>query len=329
MTETAHTVRGYAGLVSVAVQSLGFIPEQSLVMVCLTDSAHLGPIGRIDLPERASEEASFAAAVGDLVAAADQHADAVVLMLFTRAPARRAEFAERLADHFAGRIYPVSALLWVNDSRIGDYRHPAAGTRTWNLGRDLPDALLLTTNRRVLPDRRSVADTIKHTNAVPGRCFRDAGAAAAGLTPDRRIAHARELFGGALGAARHGHRLSADGVAELAVLLGHTEVVDDLIPTALIAAAANGNEQAATVNALVMLTADTPHEWVSGPALLLAVVAYVAGDGALANIAIDRVLRRAVPNGPAHRIAALLVTSISAGIHPGAVRAALTEGKLP
>jgi len=58
-------------------------------------------------------------------------------------------------------------------------------------------------------------------------------------------------------------------------------------------------------------------------------VAYVAGDGALANIAIDRVLRHAVPNGPAHRIAALLVTSISAGIHPGAVRAALTEGKLP
>lgn len=329
MTETAHTVRGYAGLVSVAVQSLGFIPEQSLVMVCLTDSAHLGPIGRIDLPEHASDEASFAAAVGDLVSAADQHADAVVLMLFTRAPARRAEFAERLADHFAGRIYPVSALLWVNDSRIGDYRHPAAGTRTWNLDRDLPDALLLTTNRRVLPDRRSVADTIKHTNAVPGRCFRDAGAAAAGLTPDRRIAHARELFGGALGAARHGHRLSADGVAELAVLLGHTEVVDDLIPTALIAAAADGNEQAATVNALVMLTADTSHQWVSGPALLLAVVAYVAGDGALANIAIDRVLRRAVPNGPAHRIAALLVTSISAGIHPGAVRAALTEGKLP
>lgn len=329
MTETVHTVRGYAGLVSVAVQSLGFIPEQSLVMVCLTDSARLGPIGRIDLPEHASDETSFAAAVGDLVAAADQHADAVVLMLFTRTPARRAEFAERLADHFAGRIYPVSALLWVNDSRIGDYQHPAAGTRTWNLDRDLPDALLLTTNRRVLPDRRSVADTIKHTNAVPGRCFRAAGAAAAGLTPDRRIAHARELFGGALGAARHGHRLSADGVAELAVLLGHTEVVDDLIPTALIAAAADGNEQAATVNALVMLTADTPHQWVSGPALLLAVVAYVAGDGTLANIAIDRVLRRAVPNGPAHRIAALLVTSISAGIHPGAVRAALTEGKLP
>lgn len=329
MTETAHTVRGYAGLVSVAVQSLGFVPEQSLVMMCLTDSARLGPIGRIDLPEHASDEASFAAAVRDLVSAADQHADAVVLMLFTRAPARRAEFADRLADHFAGRIYPVSALLWVNDSRIGDYRHPAAGTRTWNLDRDLPDALLLTTNRRILPDRRSVADTIKHTNAVPGRCFRDAGAAAAGLTPDRRIARARELFGGAVGAARHGHRLPADGVAELAVLLGHTEVVDDLIPTALIAAAADHDEQAATVNALVMLTADTPHQWVSGPALLLAIVAYVAGDGTLANIAIDRVLRHAVPNGPAHRIAALLVTSISAGIHPGAVRAALTEGKLP
>ena len=107
MTETAHTVRGYAGLVSVAVQSLGFIPEESLVMVCLTDSAHLGPIGRIDLPEHASDEASFAAAVGDLVAAADQHADAVVLMLFTRAPARRAEFAERLADHAAGTFWFV------------------------------------------------------------------------------------------------------------------------------------------------------------------------------------------------------------------------------
>ena len=328
MTETAHTVRGYAGLVSVAVQSLGFIPEESLVMVCLTDSARLGPICRIDLPEHASDEASFASAVGDLVSAADQHADAVILMLFTRASARRAEFAERVADHFAGRIYPVSALLWVSDSRIGDYRHPAAGTRTWNLVRDLPDALLLTTNRRVLPDRRSVAATIKHTNAVSDRCFRDAAAAAAGLTPDRRIAHARELFGRAVGAARHGHRLPADGVAELAVQLDHTEVVDDLIPTALIAAAADENEQAATVNALVMLAADTP-QWVSGPALLLAVVAYVAGDGALANIAIDRVLRHAVPNGPAHRIAALLVASIGAGIHPGAVRAALTEGKLP
>ena len=329
MTATVHTVRGYAGLVSVAAQTLGFVPEQSLVMVCLTDSSRLGPIGRVDLPEHSRDDEAFAAAVGDMVAVAEQHAAAVVLMLFTAAPLQRTTLADSVARRFAGRIYPMVGLLWVNGSRVGNYRDPAAGTWTWNPDRDLPDTLRATSNRRILPDRRAVADTIKHTRAVPDHSFRDAAATASRLTSDDRIAHARDLFGQGVGAARHGARLSAEDAAELAVLLGHTEVTDDLIPAALSTAAAGADEQAATVNALVILTADTPDQWAFGPALLLAIVAYVAGDGALANVAVDRVLRCAVPNSPAHRIAALLVASISAGIHPAALRSALTEGELP
>ncbi len=86
MTAPVHTVRGYAGLVSVTVQSLGFVPEQSLVMVCLADSSRLGPIVRIDLPGPVGDSEAFAAAVGDLVAVADRHADAVVLVLFSTDP---------------------------------------------------------------------------------------------------------------------------------------------------------------------------------------------------------------------------------------------------
>lgn len=165
MTATVHTVRGYAGLVSVAVQSLGFVPEQSLVMVCLADSSRLGPIGRVDLPEPAGDDEAFAVAVGDLVSVADQHADAVVLMLFCTVPLQRTALAERVADRFAGRIYPMAALLWINGSRIGDYLNPAAGTRTWNLDRDLPDALRVMINRRVLPHRRAVGLLVASINA--------------------------------------------------------------------------------------------------------------------------------------------------------------------
>jgi hypothetical protein len=329
MTAPVHTVSGYAGLVSVTVQSLGFVPEQSLVMVCLADSSRLGPIGRIDLPGPVGDSEAFAAAVGDLVAVADRHADAVVLVLFSTDPFQRAAVVEQVSYRFAGRIYPVAAVLWVDGHRFGNYLDQAAGTGTWNLNRDLPDALRLTSNRRVLPDRRAVAATIKHTHAVPGRSFRTAATAADRLTPVRRIACARTLLGQAVGTARHGGRLPADVAAELAVLLGHPEVADDLIPTALTATAADADEQAATINAMVSLTADTPDRWVPGPALLLAILAYTAGDGALANVAVDRVLSAAAPDSPARRIGDLLVASIQAGIHPAAIRAALTETQSP
>jgi hypothetical protein len=40
---------------------------------------------------------------------------------------------------------------------------------------------------------------------------------------------------------------------------------------------------------------------------------------------VDRVLSAAAPDSPARRIGDLLVASIQAGIHPAAIRAALTE----
>lgn len=104
--------------------------------------------------------------------------------------------------------------------------------------------------------------------------------------------------------------LDDDAVVELTVALSTPEVRDAAIRHS------TGADAVAAEQLWAALTRETPDPEAAEPAALLAVSALMRGDGALANVAIDRAERA----WPGHRLARLLLAISQAGIHPSDLR---------
>ncbi|TQM01702.1 uncharacterized protein DUF4192 [Pseudonocardia kunmingensis] len=73
----------------------------------------------------------------------------------------------------------------------------------------------------------------------------------------------------------------------------------------------------------LQLTRELPDPYAAHPAALLTIAALLRGDGALANIAVDRALSA----DPAHRLAQLLRRLVAVGIRPDALRELLDDAR--
>jgi uncharacterized protein DUF4192 len=86
-----------------------------------------------------------------------------------------------------------------------------------------------------------------------------------------------------------------------------------------------GSRPAAAEALWAALTRGTPDPEAAEPAALLALMGLLRGDGALANIALER----AEDAWPGHRLAAMLRSLAVVGIRPSELRACLTGAPLP
>jgi hypothetical protein len=109
--------------------------------------------------------------------------------------------------------------------------------------------------------------------------------------------------------------LADDHVVALATALG----VDEVRAEALRRCA--GPHAVAAEELWTALTRETPDPEAAEPAALLAMSALLRGDGALANVALDR----AESAWPGHAFAALVRRAATAGIRPSVMREMLTR----
>jgi hypothetical protein len=191
-----------------------------------------------------------------------------------------------------------------------DYRsHPAAALMT---AAGLPahrdraaraNTLLPVTGQQAQAMDQALERAIKHAGALVARAVQ------AGIRNQSRfvIEEGRQTVGDAIRAYRAGRRLTEpDDVAWLLVALAHLPVRDD--------AWARMDPQHREAHLALwtdVLCRATP-AWVPAPAALLAFTAWQCGDGALANIALERALAA----DPRYSMALLLRDILDAGAPP-------------
>jgi hypothetical protein len=116
--------------------------------------------------------------------------------------------------------------------------------------------------------------------------------------------------------------LEDEDVVRLGLALGDLRVRDRCLEWTVDAV---GDEpQAAALEQLwAALARETPDPESAEPATLLALAAFLRGNGGLANVALERAQRA----WPGHRLSGLLATAIGAGLSPSRLRGVLREGE--
>jgi hypothetical protein len=180
------------------------------------------------------------------------------------------------------------------------------------------------------PDRAALAGTLAPvTGAAASRMeqateqARDRAAALIARAAAQRGAHAtrllvdagRQAVKDALTTYQDGGRITADEtIAWLSVVLGHLAVRDDAW------ARMDPGHRAAHVRLWTDVVRRVRPEYLPAPASLLAFTAWQSGEGALANIAIDRALEA----DPRYSLALLLRDIMDSGVPPSAARVPMT-----
>ncbi|SEO38859.1 DUF4192 domain-containing protein [Trujillonella endophytica] len=324
------------GEIAAALPALmGFRPRESLVLVALRGpSGRLGLTARADLPPRAAS-AAFAAHVADRVAGSDP--DAVLLVVVSEAPDDRELLLGRFPDDevralphrgvvhdvvvaLAERDIPVRETLLVRADRWWSYDCPHACCAP-DAGTPLPGGISPVTVAAVAagsvvePDRAALVARIApvrglaaDTCAAAVRRFGRRGADPAtgeAAGPDAAI-------GQALLSCRPGGtvRLPDREVAAVVWALTDLAVRDRALGLAL------GADAAAAETLWTECTRRAPAPLDAAPATLLAVSAWLRGDGAMANVALER----ALTSVPDYGLARLLGRALDACLPPSELR---------
>lgn len=312
---------GPQGLVAAVPLYLGFVPSNSLVLMCLrAPRGRIGPVARVDLfPPQAAEAAD------QLVGCAARYADSAVVVCYYEG-ARPGCLDTLLAALEETRV-PVTAVLSVRDGMIRDAR--TAASERADPGIEVPGdddeqsrtvaAAAVMSGRRVLPSR----DALRASIAGPlGRRLTSARAA----LDERYRALARDLDGRAPAAVqsalsermdaafRRARREYGDtGTVTTTTALELIVLADDVTARDLLVARSVGAEDPDVVPMLISVASRCPDEDAPQICSVLAVAAYRYGDGALAQCAVDRVLVRE----PHHRLAHLMLAAMQGGLPPG------------
>ncbi|MDT7705689.1 MAG: hypothetical protein QOG20_1296 [Pseudonocardiales bacterium] len=307
---------------------LGFHPRESLVLVATGGDSgrRLGLTVRVDLPPPEHQAAVADSVVGKLLLDTPTGAALVVVGSGGAGPTA-CELVDQVVHGLEHRGVDVHTVLWAEST--------TAGAR-WGCydpcgcGGPLPDpaTTVAVANAVALGSvaRADRADLERHvTPAADGRLRRrDAMLIQA---HDRAVAgddvvHADITAGvvvvdAALGDAAAGRLvLDDERVVALAVALVAPAVRD----VAMLRSA--GPLAAAAEHLWAALAREMPDPEAAEPAALLAVSALLRGDGALANVALDRAERA----WPGHRLTGLLRQVTDAGIRPGELRRCLGHG---
>jgi len=274
-----------AQLLALAVQMAGYVPTESLAVVSIR-SKRVGPIAVAKLPTDPADLTSWAVAE-TLTGALRRHADAAVLVVFTEQPQAWAQPVQQLAEQL-DRAAEISAVLYADADTYGSYGDDPEGG-TWSLN-DLPDGVRLA-GLRVMPSRDTLGaalDPRLDGRVIAQHQFSDAAVELTGRRDDV-AQHGAALLDQSFTLAQHGRPLDDDQAADLIVALAGDALARFTAVTAAVSAAADPGQQAAALSALTMLVGATPDELIEGTGTVLAYAAYVGGNGALANLAIERI----------------------------------------
>lgn len=335
-------LNGPSGLVAAVPSSLGFHPTNSLVLMCFSGDRHaLGPVARVDLPRGRDRPLAR-----QLTATALCHADDVAVVCYPRTRRRPPVLDQLLGDLDAVGVGLLAALV-VHAGRVWSARH----ARTLRLAdsmpvpdRDDPDMATLAaanalSGRAVLADREqlraSIAGPRGHRRALAEQAV-DAIARGGGSVPPSDLGRHPQADHGPMAQDPMAHDPgSPAGIVPL------PDSVDRLIDRALAQALASGTVDVRLAADLAVACLDrdirdavvlrglleldrswlsmliscstwTPDALAAGICAVLATIAYRHGDGALAQVSLDRCLRAEPTNSLAH----LLVSAISAGMPP-------------
>jgi hypothetical protein len=325
-----------AAVLALVPYLLGFVPESSIVVIGTeAASGSVKVTLRYDLPDPA--DASIATDIAEHAVAvlASQRLTAATIIGYGPDPLVR-PLAAGFRDAVQASEVDLLEFVRVQDGRYWSYTCgneaccPAAGT-PFDTDGHAASAVLAGSGTQVLADRAAVAASIAPL----------AGAAAESMHQATRRAeqHVVQLLAkvrksARLGAARHmiateglsavatmiasyrrgGRYLSDYQLAWLTVALKDLRVRDDAW------ARMDPRHRDAHRRLWIDVVRRAQPGHVAGPASLLAFVAWQAGNGALANVALDR----ALADDPDYSMALLLRQVISAGAPPSMARLPMT-----
>jgi hypothetical protein len=309
---------------------LGFHPSDSLVLMAIggPGGGRIGLTVRVDLPRSGTADdlrEVCESAVSGLLTDEPRGAAVLVFAEGTGAQLRHRRLVDAVARRLRERGVQVHALLWVESSAAGARWACYGSCRC--AGR-LPDpattalaAASVVEGRVVRPSRAALQRLVAPGDA--GRLRRREAlliaAGAAGPVLDTAVlepAAALETVDAALADAGEGRLVLDDGrVVALALALAEPTVRDEAMHRCV------GRTAAAAEQLWSALVRETPDPEAAEPAALLAVSALLRGDGALANVALDR----AEAAWPGHRLSTALRSAIAAGMRPVDLRRLLRD----
>lgn len=325
------------GEVAAAVpQLLGFRPEESLVVISLQgpDALRVGLTLRVDLPPEGHGEPLAEHVVQTL----RRHRPAgVVAVLVTEAPdgpgpdLPQRELLHALTRALARAALPLHDALLVRDGRWWSYDcprpccMPGAGTEL-PVGPTVLEAASVAAGVVVARDRAALEERL--TGAVApelreaclrvarGRWLRAADVGWEGVADEARRA-VRAALDRCGRSAPLRAPLTEQELAEVVWGLRDTAVRDWALRLCL------GDDAAAAESLWTECTRRAPAPLDAAPATLLAVCAWLRGDGATANVALERALTA----DPDHTLARLLARALAGCLDPDGLRE-LIEGTL-
>jgi hypothetical protein len=328
-------VSGPADVLAVVPHLMGFHPRLSFVVIGAAGPRRRIELGfRYDLPDPPG--AAAAAQIADHAAAVLAQRGASTVIGVGYGPGR---LVTPVADAFAAAVsrrgLQLRELLRVEDGRYWSYLCastaccPAEGTAFDY--RSHPAAVAMTVaGLAAYPDRDAVAATLappagaaahamdeaierarERAQALVGRAQRSGTGNPLRLV----ISQGRRAVREAIGVYRGGGRITGeDAIAWLAVSMVHLAVRDDawarMVP----------EHRQAHLSLWADIVRRTDGRWLPAPASLLAFTAWQAGDGTLANIALDRALAA----DPDYSMALLLRDILTAGVPPSQARLPMT-----
>jgi hypothetical protein len=321
MTPSPHTpefrVNRPGSLIAALPAVLGFVPEQSLVLVTLDDD-ELGCVLRVDLSLALRDGTAHLA---EVAAAAEPHAAIAVIVDGDGADCpecheHHAALAEDVAIELAGRGIELRAVHVVDRVAAGGRWHCADGCGRNGIVDDpyaSPLAVAAVLDGRRLYNRRADLQEVVAADPVRGERIAQTIATVAPRSGRRRPSAVRADIKAALTAAARladGRALTERQQARLAVALTDPQVRDTLYALAV-------GENAGQAESLwAELSRSLPAPWRAEALVQLAFSAYVRGDGPLAGVALDAALRC----NPAHRMAGMLDTALQSGMQPDQIR---------
>ncbi len=297
---------------------LGFVPENSLVLVSLC-GGELGSVLRVDLSEKLAERIGHLA---EVTAAAEP--DAAIAVIVDEHGAHcpgcnedHRQLSEALTSALADRDIQLWAVHVVDRVAAGGRWHCVDGC---GAGGEVDDpsasplaAAAVLDGRRLYPRRADLQAVIAVEDAArSGELTELVGHHAAAREAARRVdpdgCGRRDVERALAAAARvaDGRPLSEAEVAQLGCALTDVQVRDALYALAVGATAGDAESLWA------LLARTLPEPWRVEALVLLAFSAYARGDGPLAGVSLEAALRC----DPGHRMAGMLDTALQSGVRP-------------
>lgn len=313
-------------LVATLPSQIGFHPADSLVLVSFRGESgrRVGLVVRVDLPppERFADLSAVAAAA----LLRDSPAGAAAIVVASERRPEHEELAVEVGRILAAKGVSVLPPIWATGTRPGARWAGFSGEA----------------GAGIVPERTSTAAmaaaVVSGTVVHAGRAELEAGVAP---VAHRRLHRRRELLirridelaaGPDPGMGEVAAGLAAIDAAILEMSTGQLVLDDERVVGLACALAMLEVRDTALLRCIaplpvaaeqlwLALTRETPDPEAAEPAALLAVSALLRGDGALANVALDRAQR----SWPGHRLAELLAVAAQQGMPPAAVRTWLME----